>query len=37
MRPPTETAPYEKLFLEDLERINRKIAELQAKQSTPLN
>jgi len=29
---PNETAPYEKLFVEDLERINRKIAELQAKQ-----
>jgi len=29
---PEETAPYEKRFLEDLDRINRKIAELQAKQ-----
>jgi hypothetical protein len=29
---PNETAPYEKRFLEDLERINLKIAELQAKQ-----
>jgi|SRR6266850_7437325 len=27
---PTETAPYEKRFLEDLARINRKIAELEA-------
>jgi len=26
---PHETAPYEKQFLEDLDRVNRKIAELQ--------
>ena len=29
---PDETAPYEKRFLEDLEQLNRKISELQAKQ-----
>lgn len=33
---PSETAPYEKRFLEDLERINRKIAELQAQQPNAL-
>ncbi len=33
---PNETAPYEKRFLEDLERINRKIAELQAQQPNAL-
>jgi hypothetical protein len=33
---PDETAPYEKRFLEDLERINRKIADLQAKQPNAL-
>jgi hypothetical protein len=33
---PNETAPYERLFLEDLERINGNIAELQAKQSNAL-
>jgi len=33
---PNETAPYEKRFLEDLERINCKIAELQAKQPNAL-
>jgi len=33
---PSETEPYEKRFLEDLERINRKIAELQAKQPNAL-
>ena len=33
---PNETGPYEKRFLEDLERINRKIAELQAKQPNAL-
>jgi hypothetical protein len=33
---PNETAPYETRFLEDLERINRKIAELQAKQPNAL-
>ncbi len=34
---PNETEPYEKRFLEDLERINRKIAELQAKQPNALS
>ena len=34
---PDETAPYEKRFLEDLERINRKIAELQAQQPNALS
>jgi hypothetical protein len=33
---PNETAPYEKQFLDDLERINRKIAELQSKQPNAL-
>ena len=33
---PEETAPYEKLFLEDLDRLNRKIAELQAQQPNAL-
>jgi|KBSMisStandDraft_5_1062788.scaffolds.fasta_scaffold244646_2 hypothetical protein len=33
---PNETAPYEKRFLEDLERINRKIAELQTQKSNAL-
>jgi hypothetical protein len=33
---PHETAPYEKRFREDLDRINRKIAELQAKQPNVL-
>jgi len=34
---PDETAPYEKRFLEDLDRINRKIAELQAQQPNALS
>src|SRR5438105_15940659 len=33
---PNETAPYEKRFLEDLDRINRKIAELQAEEPKAL-
>jgi len=33
---PDETGPYEKRFLEDLERINRKIAELQAQKPNAL-
>ena len=33
---PDETAPYEQRFLEDLDRINKKIAELQAKQPNAL-
>ena len=31
---PEQTVPYEKRFREDLERINRKIAELEAKSSS---
>ena len=34
---PDETAPYEKRFLEDLERINRKIAELPSQQPNALS
>jgi hypothetical protein len=34
---PDETAPYEKQMLEDLERLNRKIAELQAQSGQPLS
>ena len=34
---PNETAPYEKKLLEDLERINRKIAELQAQTPNALS
>ena len=34
---PHETAPYEKSFLEDLDRLNRKIADLQAKQPNALS
>jgi hypothetical protein len=34
---PDETAPYEKRFLEDLERINRKIDELQVQQPNALS
>jgi hypothetical protein len=34
---PNETAPYEKRFLEDLERVNRKIAELRAKEPNALS
>jgi hypothetical protein len=33
---PNETGPYEQRFLEDLDRINKKIAELQAKQLNAL-
>ena len=33
---PDQTPPYEKRFLEDLERINRKIAELQAQKPNAL-
>jgi DNA-directed RNA polymerase specialized sigma24 family protein len=33
---PNETAAYEKRFLEDLDRINRKIAELQAQNPSAL-
>jgi DNA-directed RNA polymerase specialized sigma24 family protein len=33
---PNETAPYEEHFLEDLDRIDRKIAELQARQPNGL-
>ena len=33
---PHETAPYEKRFLEDLDRLNRKIAELQAQSPAAL-
>src|SRR6266478_8239591 len=33
---PNETAPYEKRFLDDLERLNRKIAELQSQQPSAL-
>jgi hypothetical protein len=34
---PNETAPYEKQLLEEVERLNRKIAELQAKQPNALS
>jgi len=34
---PNEIAPYEKRLLEDLERLNRKIAELQAQTPNPLS
>src|SRR6266478_573977 len=34
---PNETAPYEKRFLEDLDRINRKIAELEARNANALS
>jgi DNA-directed RNA polymerase specialized sigma24 family protein len=33
---PDETGPYEKTLLENIERLNRKIAELQAKQPSAL-
>ena len=33
---PNQTAPYEQQLLEELDRINRKIAELQAKQPNAL-
>ena len=32
---PEETVPYEKRLLEDLERLNRKISELQGQSSQP--
>jgi hypothetical protein len=32
---PEETAPYEKRLLEDLDRLNRKISELQGHSSQP--
>jgi DNA-directed RNA polymerase specialized sigma24 family protein len=34
---PDETGPYEKRLLEDLDRINRKIAELQAQKPDALS
>jgi len=34
---PSETAPYEERLRENLDRINRKIAELQAKQPNALS
>jgi DNA-directed RNA polymerase specialized sigma24 family protein len=34
---PEETAPYEKRLLEDLDRLNRKISELQGKPSGPFS
>ncbi len=34
---PEETGPYEKRLLENLERLNRKIAELQAQSSSALS
>jgi hypothetical protein len=34
---PSETAPYEKRLLKDLERLNRKIAELQAQTPNALS
>lgn len=34
--PANETAPYEKTLLENVERLNRKIAELQAQQPNAL-
>jgi hypothetical protein len=34
---PEETAPYEKRFLEDLDRLNRKISELQGGSSGPFS
>jgi hypothetical protein len=34
---PNETAPYERRLLEDVERLNRKIAELQAQQPNALS
>ena len=34
---PHETAPYEKQFLEDLDRVNRKIAELQSQNPNALS
>jgi hypothetical protein len=34
---PEETAPYEKRLLEDLDRLNRKISQLQCNSSGPLS
>ena len=34
---PEETAPYEKRLLEDLDRLNRKISELQGNSSSPFS
>jgi DNA-directed RNA polymerase specialized sigma24 family protein len=34
---PDETAPYEKRLLEDLDRLNRKISELQAQSGQPFS
>jgi hypothetical protein len=34
---PDETAPYEKRLLEDLDRLNRKISELQGPSDQPLS
>jgi hypothetical protein len=34
---PDETAPYEKRFLQDLERLNRKIAEMEKQSPSSLN
>src|SRR5258708_6860095 len=34
---PNETAPYEKQLIEEVERLNRKIAELQAQQPNALS
>ena len=34
---PDETAPYEKRLLEDLDRLNRKIAELQGQSNLPFS
>jgi hypothetical protein len=34
---PDETAPYEKRLLEDLDRVSRKIAELEGQSPTPLS
>ena len=34
---PDETAPYEKRLLEDLDRLNRKITELQAQSGQPFS
>ena len=34
---PDETAPYEKRLLEDLERLNRRIAELQTQSGQPFS
>ena len=34
---PEETAPYEKRLLDDLERLNRRIAQLQAQSGQPFS